>query len=218
MNAGGPRGLIVVAVAAWIAAPAAAQVVGGGKSQKNDAPMTHNFTNLTFGPGGLTTVTWEIDDPGPSSTFPNAPGVAGPISFNYGWDLFKTVTFNWTATPSSPLTVVLETLTAQTTVGNDVAGPMPDFDPNLRYSWEFVVWSGTYSGPSSDGSIGGSTVFDTTFFFNPHPGTFGWQLIDHGTGNGGELDLIYTPAPEPGSLALVAAGLFAVWRCRRRGQ
>jgi autotransporter-associated beta strand protein len=221
------------------------QTVNGGKFQSGNSPGVSSFGGFTFGPGGVTNYNWQIDDPGPSPTYPNAPGLAGAPSIgagqtNYGWSLVKAIklgptpgNFTWTATSASPLTVILQTLTGQTMVGNDVIGPMQNFDPNLGpqpgtgvgYKWQFVTWTGTYTGPTDPNVLNSETVFDLTSgpFANSLPPPpkyqFGWQLnFNSGTSGPGELDLTYTAVPEPGTLALLtsAAGAGLVRRRFRR--
>jgi hypothetical protein len=213
---------------------------GWGKASSRNNPSGHcgpcgSFGSFTFGPGGVTNYNWQIDDPGPSSTFPNAPGHAGGTSSvfgqpDYGWNLIPVIrvgpqpgNFFWTATTASPLTVILQTLTGQTTVGNDVLGPMQNFDNTQNYSWQFVTWAGNYTGPTDTATLNSETIFDMYSgpFANSLSSTakFGWQLkFNSGSSGPGELDLTYSPVPEPGTLGLVAAGLLAVWRAglRRR--
>jgi MYXO-CTERM domain-containing protein len=82
---------------------------------------------------------------------------------------------------------------------------MADFDPAKLYSWLAASWSGSYSGPTDVGALTAATAFDTSGFANPIAGIFGWSLDQ----SGHTLSLTYTPTavPEPGSLALAAAGL-----------
>jgi fibronectin-binding autotransporter adhesin len=212
------------------------QTVNGGKFQSGNSPGTSSFGTFTFGPGGVTNYQWQIDDPGPSPAFSSAPGIAGGTSSvtgssDYGWSLIKAIkvgpspgNFTWTATAASPLTVILQTLTGQTTVGNDVLGPMQNFDPNHAYSWQFVTWAGNYTGPTDPVTLNSETIFDQSSgpFANSLPPVgqyqFAWTVkFNSGASGPGELDLNYTPIPEPGTLALLgAAGLALGWARRRR--
>jgi hypothetical protein len=192
------------------------QTVNGGKFLSGNSPGSSSFGSFTFGPGGVSNYIFAIDDatgtPGPS------PDVNGHVS---GWGLVKVVQrlvggttasgdFAWTADPTKPLTVHLDTLVNPTKVGTDIAGPMADFDPLKAYSWPAVQWTGNYSGPGDAAALNAATAFDTTGFANPIAGAFSWSLDSAGR----TLSLTYTPSavPEPGSFALVAAGLPAVWR------
>jgi hypothetical protein len=196
------------------------QTVNGGKFQSGNSPGRSSFGSFTFGPGGVSNYIFGIDDatgtPGPS------PDVNGHVS---GWGLVKVVQrlvggtttsgdFAWTADPTKPLTVHLDTLVNPTTVGTDVAGPMADFDPANPYSWLAASWTGTYTGPSDPATLNASTAFDTSGFENPISGQFGWRFGPDGR----SLSLTYEPAsvPEPGTLALTALmGLgFAILRRR----
>ena len=140
--------------------------------------------------------------------------------------------FAWSATTSSPLTVILQTLTGFTTVGSDVLGPMQNFDRynvNPGYKWQFVTWQGNYTGPTDPNVLNSETVFDlasgpfaNAIFMSPFGGLpFSWQVnFVSGNSGPGELDLTYTGGvPEPGTLALTcfAAAAFA-WRCRQRNR
>ncbi len=192
----------------------------GGKFQTGNSPGSATFGNFVFGPGGVSNYIFAIDDA--TGTAGPSPGPSGLVS---GWGLIKAVqvalgatatsgNFTWTATPSNPLTVAIDTLVNPTTVGTDVAGPMADFDPTQSYSWTAARWTGTYSGPTDAATLNADTSFDTSGIVNPIAGTFGWSLDAADQ----TLSLIYTPSsvPEPGTLAL--AGLAAMglaWR--RRG-
>jgi autotransporter-associated beta strand protein len=215
------------------------QTVNGGKFQSGNSPGVSSFGNFIFGPGGVTNYLWQIDDPGPSPTgmFPTAPGVAGGTSStpgqpDYGWSLIKAIkvgpspgNFTWTATTSSPLTIIMQTLTGQTTVGNDVLGPMQNFDPltagwTSGYTWQFVTWAGTYAGPTDSATLNSETIFDLSSgpFANTLSGQFfDWQLkFNSGTSGPGELDLTLRGIPEPGTLALVGAAAFGGLLIRRQ--
>ncbi len=193
----------------------------GGKFQTGNSPGSATFGNFVFGPGGVNNYVFAIDDAtgaaGPS------PGPSGLVS---GWGLIKAVqasiaagktsgNFTWTATPSNPLTVAIDTLVNPTMSGTDVAGPMANFDPSKSYSWLAAQWTGSYSGPDSSAALDAATGFETNDILNPIAGTFGWNLDSADN----TLSLVYTPTgvPEPGTLALTGlAGLAAGWIARRR--
>ncbi len=190
----------------------------GGKFQTGNSPGSATFGNFVFGPGGVSNYIFAIDD-ATGVAGPN-PGSSGLVS---GWGLIKAVqaaigsgttsgNFTWTATPSNPLTVAIDTLVNPTTVGTDVAGPMADFDPTQSYSWTAAHWSGAYFGPTDAATLDADTTFDTNGFANPVAGSFSWTLDTSDQ----TLSLVYTPTsvPEPGTLALV--GLAAAGACIRR--
>jgi autotransporter-associated beta strand protein len=192
----------------------------GGKVQAGNSPGVASFGKFVFGPGGVSNYVFAIDD---------ADGAAGPkpdvLGHVSGWGLINAVQhfagfaptsgdFTWTATPTTRLTVALDTLVNPTTVGTDVPGLMADFDPSQSYVWPAVRWSGTYSGPTDPATLTADTSFDTSGFLNPVAGTFGWNLDPANQ----TLSLTYTPSavPEPGTLALVGLAAAAGWRWRRR--
>ncbi len=191
----------------------------GGKFQTGNSPGSATFGNFVFGPGGVSNYIFAIDD---------ATGVAGPspnpAGLVSGWDLIKAVqvslgsgstsgNFTWTATPTNPLTVAIDTLVNPTTVGTDVSGPMADFDPTQSYSWTAARWTGSYAGPTDAATLDADTAFDTSGIINPIAGTFGWSLDSADQ----TLSLIYTPSsvPEPGTFALTALAALG-WVIRRR--
>jgi hypothetical protein len=199
------------------------QTVNGGKFQAGNSPGAATFGRFVLGPGGVNNYVFAIDD---------ATGTAGPtpdaLGHVSGWGLVKTIgcstgatttpgDFTWTATPADKLTVSLQSLVNPTTVGNDVVGPMDQFEPSRFYSWSAVEWTGSYAGPADATTLDAATAFDTSGFVNQVAGTFGWSL-DEG---GHTLSLTYTPTavPEPGSLALAgltAASSLRWWRRPRR--
>jgi hypothetical protein len=182
--------------------------------------------------------TWQINDAGPSPTFPNAPGVAGPTpppppapQTVSGWSLIRSLKqfdpltgqltsgdLTWTASPGAgnQFQLALQTLINPTPVGTDNPGPMSDFDPRINYAWPFIMWQGNIIGPTSSTELTADTLIDTTAFSNPILGTFGLQFDPVSPK---QIDIVYlTSVPEPGTLGLVAVGLLGVWyRCRRRG-
>jgi hypothetical protein len=203
------------------------------------SPGAGVYGRLTIGPGSVTYVydgifqvfDWQINDAGPSTTFPNAPGVAGPQNNTIyqvsGWSqLQATVMYieppgfppttgdlAWTATsaPANKFQFALETLFGPTTtVGQSPDGPMSDFDPNLQYTWPFISYQGTYSGPTDSATLTASTLIDTSQFVNAIPATARFSIALDPVNK--QMDLIYTPVPEPGTLGLVAVGALGVWR------
>jgi autotransporter-associated beta strand protein len=210
----------------------------GGKFAPGNSPSDSPIGDATFGPGGTTNFDWQINDAGPSPTHPTAPGVAGPVPSGSppvvsGWTRVRTYTqsfpfptfgsFTWTATAASPFTMGLHTLVANSStpgyglVGTDIDGAMADFDNTQPYSWTVVHYVGTYTGPTTSAALNSSTIFDMSLFGNTLPpvGTYslGW-VLDQTNGN---LNLVYSPVPEPGTLILVgAAGLGIGWVRRRR--
>ncbi len=193
----------------------------GGKFQTGNSPGSATFGNFVFGPGGVNNYIFAIDDA--TGTAGPSPNAAGLVS---GWGLIKAVqvslgsattsgSFTWTATPTNPLTVAIDTLVNPTMVGTDVAGPMADFNPTQSYSWTAARWSGVYAGPTDAATLDADTSFDTSGIVNPIAGTFGWSLDPADQ----TLSLVYTPnaVPEPGTLTLIGlAGAGLYWRRRVR--
>jgi fibronectin-binding autotransporter adhesin len=180
----------------------------GGKFQAGNSPGSAAFGNFVFGPGGVNNYVFAIDDA--TGTAGPSPDALGHVS---GWGLVKAIqlsvgsmtsggNFAWTATPTAPLTVAIDTLINPTTVGTDVAGPMADFDPTRAYSWVAAQWTGTYSGPTAVATLDAATSFDTSGFVNPIRGTFGWALDSADQ----TLSLTYTPSPVPEPSSLLLAG------------
>jgi T5SS/PEP-CTERM-associated repeat protein/autotransporter-associated beta strand protein len=116
-------------------------------------------------------------------------GVSGPFSI--------------TATPGSPFTIKVNSLD---TLGNP--GPVSDFNSASSYSWT-VLTAGTIPGFSP-----ADFVVDTSGFSNSLGGG-SFFLVQ--TGN--QLELDFSPVPEPSAYALLASGLGLVgWTFwRRRG-
>jgi fibronectin-binding autotransporter adhesin len=223
------------------------QTVNGGTFQVGNSPGRATTGTIVLGgpadpAGGLSNYTWQINDAGPSSSFPTAPGVSGPTanaaSQVSGWGLLVAVqrvspppvtngNFQWDATSTDQFTIHLQTLLAPNDAngnpvagggyeptGDNTAGLMGHFDPNLSYTWRLFQYQGTYSGPTDSATLDASTIFDASGFLNTHPGRFDWVLNQAAK----EMDLVYTPTavPEPGTLSLVGlVGLAAGWRLRR---
>jgi len=212
--------------------------INGGKFQAGNSPGHVFQGSVIIGPGQLSNYNWQINDAGPSSTFPSAPGIAGPSPDTNnkvsGWSLVSAAkvrptdsgNFTWNATNAagSQFNMSLQTLLGPTTtVGNDVQGPMSDFDPNLTYLWKLFDWTGTYTGPTSDATLTASTLFDFTNFNNT--GTVPANFTIHyggASGTANEIDLAYKfgAVPEPGTLALggLAATGLALRTWRRKGK
>jgi hypothetical protein len=207
----------------------------GGRVQAGNSPGKATYGSLTIGPGGIQNFGWQINDAGPSLSFPNAPGVPGPSqnanNLVSGWSqlaanqVFNPVTHTtstgnlvWTATstPGQQFQISMETLLGQyTTVGSSPDGPMSDFDPQQVYSWPVLSYQGSFSGPTDSQTLTADTLLDTSMFANPVFSYFGpfYIVLDQADK---QVDLIYTPIPEPGTLGLVAIGLLGVWRASRR--
>jgi autotransporter-associated beta strand protein len=194
--------------------------------------------------GGLSDFTWQINDAGPSSSYPAATGVSGPSANAArqvsGWGTLFAVAgispvatngnFRWDATPSDELTIHLQTLLAPDdsagtpsasggygSAGDMTPGLMSDFDPTQSYSWRLFAYAGGYTGPTDTATLDASVNLDASGFLNSHAGRFDLVLNQAAQ----EMDLVYTPTavPEPGTLFLSAAagiGLLRVCRVRKR--
>jgi len=173
---------------------------------------------------GFNNFGWEIN---------NATGTPGPTGDPVsGWSLLAAGlqtgafplgpgNFNFTATPADKMTFALQTLINPTPAGTDNFGPMANFDPLGSFSWTVVHWDTAYAGPVDDATLTNSTIFltggsaDFAPFANPIDPNhrFSWHL-DQAAHN---LNLVYSPVPEPGSVILTtAAGLGLGWVARRR--
>jgi autotransporter-associated beta strand protein len=194
---------------------------------------------------GLSNYTWQINDAGPSTTYPSAPGLSGP-SPNMadqvsGWGVLAGTPrtpvpppqrgdMHWDATSTDRFTIHLNTLLAPydaggnpsagggyEPVGDNSPGPMSHFDPSMSYGWKLFQYAGSYFGPTDTATLDASTNFDTAGFLNPYAGRFDWVLNQ----TTDEMDLVYTPTavPEPSMLAPMALACMG-WSvyARRRGR
>jgi T5SS/PEP-CTERM-associated repeat protein/autotransporter-associated beta strand protein len=194
--------------------------------------------------GGLSDYTWQINNAGPSTSYPSATGTSGPSANAArqvsGWGTLLAVAgtslmatsgnFQWDAMPSDKLTIHLQTLLAPNdasgspsaaggygSAGDMTPGLMTDFDPALGYSWRLFGYVGNYTGPTDTVTLDASTNLDTSGFLNPHAGRFDLVLNQSAQ----EMDLVFTPTavPEPGVLplcSLAAIGWVTYWRKRWR--
>ena len=193
----------------------------GGKFQSGNSPGVATFGRFVFGPGGVDNYVFAIDDAtGQAGPRPNA---LGQVS---GWGLVSaqkysrpagttTGDFAWTADPSDPLTVALDTLVNPTRLGHRRARPDGRLRPDASRTrgWPSTGPALTPARPTPPHWTR-RPAFDTSGFANPVAGTFGWNLDAAGQ----TLSMVYTPAavPEPGTLALLGvAGAAAGWWCRR---
>jgi hypothetical protein len=199
----------LVLLAAWLAVPTV------GLAQP-PAPQ------LVLGPGGTQYFNWQINN---ATGVPNPqPDMNNQIS---GWSELQAKkllnprtgqlssgNLTWTATSAAgqQYDMSLQTLINPITVGQDTQGAMANFNPNQRYSWPFVSWEGAYTGPTDDFALNATILLDLTNFVNLYTGAFNL----HYDGVGKEMDIVYSPVPEPGTLALTAFGLLGVIRLGRR--
>ena len=207
----------------------------GGRVQAGNSPGFAQHASLTVGPGAFNAFNWEINDAGPSPTFPNSKGVGGPqpnaSNQVSGWSQEQAIItsqgpgqplttgdLTWTAssTAGNQFQLALFTLMNPSTVGQENFGPMAEFDPAQNYAWPFLTYAGTYTGPTDSATLTADTLFDTSQFINSTTGgTFSLALVQN-PGGGGSIDIVYS-VPEPGTLALVGLGGLALgWTTRRR--
>jgi autotransporter-associated beta strand protein len=149
---------------------------------------------LSAGDNGVGTLTL-----GGSSTFTggstllqldmnNATGTAGA-----DWDLISVANLTLAATAGSAINISL-------------AGNPGGFDSSTPYTWVFASAGAPITGFDSSGF----TVQTTSFTPDTGGGSFAVQMI------GNDLALVFTPVPEPSTLALGALGLGALVLAGRR--
>ncbi|NQU20487.1 MAG: FG-GAP repeat protein [Candidatus Nealsonbacteria bacterium] len=151
--------------------------------------------DTTFGPGAL--IELQISD------FAGTPGDA-----SVGWDLLSVSgTLTLTATADNPVQFDLLSLTAAQT-----PGPAENFDAMQSYSLTFVATTGGISGFDAD-----AFVLDAGSLQNDLGGGTFWI-----SQSGNDLQVNFTPIPEPSTLAMAAMaamgllGLACYGRRRRR--
>lgn len=130
-----------------------------------------------------------------------AGGAAGT-----GYDVINVTNgaLNITATPSSPFKIYVTGLDATGAVGS-----VADFSASNAYLWSLFTSPGGVTNFSA-----GNFVLDTSQFSN-NLGIGSFSIVQ--TGN--EIDLEFSPVPEPSTYALFASGLGLiglVWRRRRQ--
>jgi len=132
----------------------------------------------------------------------NAAGIAGA-----GWDLLNingTLKLNATANDKAFIDIVTFAL-------GGARGAAANFDPSQSYIWTIVQTTGGISFAPGESEL---TVFDllTGNFANPQSGgKFGMSL----SGDGKQLNLSYTPIPEPDKVGLLGIGLCGLVYLRR---
>ena len=101
-------------------------------------------------------------------------------------------------------------------VGSDVDGDIVNFANNQSYSWTIarVTGGGSILGFAADlFTINVSAANGASGFSNSlGGGSFSVQQ------SGSDLNLVFAPVPEPGSLAVIAAAAAAAWTLRRRSR
>lgn len=154
----------------------------------------------------------------------NAVGMPGPVpdgnSQVSGWSLIEvkalndedlgitTGAFTVSATAGSKYTIKLQTLQNPTTVGSDNFGPAANFNPNQSYSWAFMTYEGSYTGPSDLNTV---LNIDTSQFANVTNGTF--SIVNNAAMQ--TVSIEYAPVPEPGSILCLTALTLGLYRWRR---
>ncbi|HVU08505.1 MAG TPA: autotransporter-associated beta strand repeat-containing protein [Verrucomicrobiae bacterium] len=121
-------------------------------------------------------------------------------SAGVGWDILNILSgMTITASSGNRITLDLHSLTPSGLPGN-----ISDFNPTLGYDWTIAQ---TTSGFTFNSGQNVSTTFtiETANWSNPLAGgNFSLQL----SGDGKSLNLLFTPAPEPGACVVVAFGFF----------
>lgn len=163
----------------------------GGSISAGDEVGSFNLGNMIWF-GGATN-RWDLSD---------ATGAAG-----VGWDLLNvngTLTINATSLDKAFIDVFSFTL-------GGTPGTAVNFDPSQSYLWTILT---TTSGINFAPGESVQTVFEllTSNFLNPHSsGQFSVNL----SVDGKQLNVSYTPIPEPGKAGLLGLGLCGLVYFRR---
>ena len=163
---------------------------GGSISAGNEIGVLNLGSTVWF--GGATN-RWDLSD---------AAGSAGT-----GWDLLNingTLTLNAAATDQALIDITSFTL-------GGTPGATANFDASQSYLWTIAQTTGGIFFAPGESEL---TVFDllTGNFINPlNGGTFGVSLSPDGR----QLNVSYTPIPEPSALGLLGLGLFGLIYIRR---
>jgi T5SS/PEP-CTERM-associated repeat protein/autotransporter-associated beta strand protein len=153
-----------------------------------NSPGTLTFSNgLTLASGG--TLTFQVQQAG---------GVAG-----VGYDLVNLTggTLNITAIPTSRFTISVQSLD-----GTGAPGNVADFSSSSGYVWTIFSSSGGITGFNAN-----EFTIDTSGFANSL-GTGAFYVVQ----SGNQIQLDFSPVPEPSTYALFAAGLGLVGFVIRR--
>jgi hypothetical protein len=135
----------------------------------------------------------------PSGSYAGTPSAGGTSA---SWDEIKFGTLAVNSTASSPFTVTLDYIGG---AGFKSTG----FTLPIAYS------------TGANAINGGTLINPAAFVLAPlgntlPPGTSASEFSLAENANGSELDIVYSPAPEPGSAMLLGAGAFALLARRRR--
>ena len=159
----------------------------GGTVAPGNSPGTITAGSEEWQGGGA--IEWELND---------ALGTAGA---DPGWDLLSVAgLLEITATAGDRFTLDLRSLTLA-----NVSGEPADFDPMEDYAWTIASAGGGVSGFDAD-----AFEIVRTGFASTADGTFGVAL------NGNDVQVTYTPTPEPGTAALLLGSLGFMGVTRRR--
>ncbi len=148
----------------------------------------------------------------------------GTIGTSIGWDDVTMSSLTFTGLTTSPFTIALESFN-----GSNL-GTAANVSGQPKQSWIIAESAGsvtidgaTYPNSTelfgaSAGSLSGLFALDTSEFTvngSVIPTRYFTLDLIAGTGNGQDLQLTYTPAPEPGSAALVLLTVFPAMMARR---
>jgi autotransporter-associated beta strand protein len=186
----------------WVGSGLNNMTIGANQTiSPGNSPGTANTVDQTWAGNGE--YIWEINDV-----------TSGFEGQDPGWDLLAgTGTLSITADNVTPFTIVVTSLT----LGN-VDGAVHNFNHSLSYDWLIADFANPVSGFAPN-----AFTIDTTQFLSQNPGTAGSFSIAQGQnvtgGDSSQIYLVYTAVPEPGTIALLAAGgAIGVGALRRRSK